>query len=324
MRMKAEDKGGGYKRILVTGGSGVIGTAIRSIDSEYEGREFRYIASRDCNLTRLDETLALVNEYKPDAILHTAALAGGVQLSRAYPATLLRDNLLMNVNILEAARLGGVGKTVMSLSNGMYPENAPLPLCEESIHDGVPHESNYSYSFAKRLVEPSIKAYHHEYGLNVIGLVPNGIYGENANFKYDEAGMVSSLIRRFYENRLSDAPIVIWGDGSPLREYTYSKDLARAYMWCLDNYDQQQILNVGSTEEHSVKEIAMIIAGQLGISEDRLFFDTSKPAGIPRRSTDNSKFVGISGFRYTSIRDGLKHTITWLSQNYGIPGNVRL
>ncbi len=313
-----------FTRILVTGGSGLLGTGLKAITGEFPGREFVFLSSKDCDLTRLEAVVDCVATHRPDAILHFAALSGGIEYSTRYPATLLRDNVLMNLNVLEAARLLNVGKTALTLSTGMYPSQAPNPIKEDYIHDGQPHESNYSYSFAKRLIDPSIRAYRAEYGLRAIGLAVNGIFGPNMNFKPGESIMVAALLRRFYESRENDTPIVIWGDGSPLREYTFSQDLARAFMWGLDHYDGTQFLNVGSTEEHTVKEIACMIADDLGIDPRRLVFDTTRPAGIYRKATDNSRFVGLSHFHYTPFRTGLEQTIRWFHENYSIPGKVRL
>ena len=300
-----------FKKILVTGATGLLGHAVMALAPEYPDTEFVGIGSRDCDLNRIDGTVAFVRSVSPDAIVHTAALAGGIQYSMQHPATLLRDNVLQNLAVLEAARLNGVRKTILTLSTGMYAADAPVPIKEEYIHDGPPHESNYSYAFAKRLIEPSIRAYRTEYQLPVIGLVSNGIFGEFANYRPAEAVMVASLIRRFVEQKASGEPIVIWGDGSPLREYTYSRDMARAFMWCLEHYDEAQILHVGSTEEHSVKDTALMIADIVGIDRSRLQFDTTRPAGILRKGTDNSKFVSRSGFKYTPFRDGLVKTIQW-------------
>ncbi len=314
-----------YRKILVTGGSAVAGSALKSITSEYPGSEFFFISSKDCDLTNRDKTIAYVSGLQPDAIIHLAAISGGIGLSMKYPATLLRDNVLMNFNILEAARLCNVKKIVMTLTTGMYPANAPLPLKEDYIHNGYPHESNYGSSFAKRLVDPAIKAYRAEYGLNVIGLVPNGIFGENDNFNYDDAPMVPTLIRRFYENRDGNSKIVIWGDGTPLREYTYAKDVARAFMWCLFHYNDAQVLNIGTTEELSVKEIAYLIAGFLNIDTSRIEFDTTKPKGIFKKSVDNSRFISISKFQYTPFKISLENTIRWFCDTYQkSPGNIRM
>jgi GDP-L-fucose synthase len=324
MSTKRQEQNLKYQKILVTGGSGLLGTGLRDIAMHYPDRTFIFLGSRDCNLTKYEEVQRCVKTHSPDAIMHLAALSGGVQYSTKYPATLLRDNLLMNSNVLEATRTNHVKKTVMTLSTGMYPADAPNPIKEEYIHDGHPHESNYSYSFAKRLIDPSIKAYRAEYGMNVIGLISNGIFGENANFRPEESIMLAALIRRFYENKDKDTKIEIWGDGSPLREYTYSQDMARAFMWCLDHYDDSQILNIGSTEEHSVKETAYMIADILGVDRNRIEFDISRPNGIYKKSTDNSRFLSLSEFQYTPFRVGLEKTIEWFSRNYHQDGAVRL
>jgi GDP-L-fucose synthase len=218
--------------------------------------------------------------------------------------------------MLEVTRQLKVQKLVLTLSSGMYPADAPIPIKEDYIHSGPAHESNYSYAYAKRLVEPAIRAYRTEFGLNVIGLVPNGIFGENDNFDPDSATFIAALTRRFYENRDNDREIVVWGDGSPLREVTYSKDMARAFLWCLFHYDSPEILNVGTTEEHSIKEIAFMIADLIGIDKNRIVFDVSKPTGVFRRSTDNSRFVQLSHFRHSPIREGIENTLSWLGSNY--------
>jgi len=305
-----------YKKILVTGGTALVGNAIKSVQHDYLDREFVFTGSKDCDLTNKDETLKYVQNCRPDAIIHLAAISGGISLSTKHPATMLRDNVLMSLYILEAARIFDVKKVVMTLTSGMYPIDAPNPIKEEYIHEGCPHESNYGSSFAKRLIEPAIRAYRTEYGMNVIGLVPNGMFGENDNFNYDDAPLVPVLVRRFYENRQGDSKIVVRGDGTPLREYTYSEDVAKAFMWCLDNYSDAQILNMGSTEEHSIKEIAFIIADAMSIDRGRIVFSESRSGGIHRKSTDNSKFVRLSNFEYTPFKVGVEKTVRWFCTTY--------
>ena len=230
----------------------------------------------------------------------------------------------MDLNVLEAARHNNVKKTIMTLSTGMYPGNAPIPLKEESIHEGYPHDSSYAYAFGKRLIDPSIRAYRFQYGMSVIGLVTNGIFGENADFRHRSSIMLAALIRRFHENKDTDTKIKVWGDGTPVREYTYAKDIARAFMWCLDNYDSEQILHIGSTEEHSVKDVADMIAEIMGIDPDRKQFDTTKPVAISKKSSDNSKFLAISNFKYTPFEEGLKNSIEYFSANYDDPAKIKL
>ena len=314
-----------YKKILVTGSSGVLGSALKETAKNHSGRNFTFLEAQDCDLTDTNKTLNIVKSIKPDAILHLAAVSGGIGLGMKHQASLFRDNMLMTLNVLEAVRKCKIKKTVMSLSSGMYPPNAPLPLNEDTIHEGYPHLSFYGYFFAKRMVDPAIRAYREEYGINAIGLIPNGIFGENDNYNFDDAPMLPSLIRRFYENRENSSEIVVWGDGTPLREYTYSKDIANAYMWALDNYDDAQCLNIGAIEENSIGEIALMIAEILGIDRKRIIFDTTKPKGVFRKSTDNSRFLALSGFKYTLFREALEKTIEWFNHAYeNHPETIRL
>jgi GDP-L-fucose synthase len=304
-----------FRKIAVTGSSAVAGTAVRAIHKEYHS-EFHFLSSKDCDLRNPEQTLAFFEMLKPDGIIHLAAVSGGIGLSLKHQGSMLRDNVFMNLSVMEAARKIGVRKLVMALTTGMYPPNAPLPLTEDSIHEGAPHGSNYGSSFAKRLVEPAIRGYREEYGLPVVGLIPNGIFGENDNFNFEDAPMLPALIRRFYENRNTTDEIVIWGDGTPLREYTYSRDVARAFLWALHNYDDAQILNSGTTEELSIRDIALLIAKHMGVDPARIRFDTSKPNGVFRKGSDNSRFVKLAGFEYTPFAEGLRRTIEWFIDAY--------
>lgn len=309
------------ERILVTGSGGVLGQAFKAIAPDYPEYEWVFWTSRDCDLTSrlsVDEKFIIWMDEKPDYIIHCAAISGGVGVSKNHPATLLGDNVLMSINILEAARFANVKKVVMSLSSGMYP----LPYLdiypdwdgrvdESMIHLGPPHESNYAYAHAKRLIEPLIRSYREEYGLNAIGLVPNGIFGEHDNFNLEDCNMTAALIRKFYEASTTGGAVEIWGDGTPLRELTYAKDLARAYMWCLRYYDEPDILNVGNTEERSVNEIALMLGYVFGMDIERIKWNPSKPSGPYRKPTDNSKFIKLSGFTYTPFEEALKATVDW-------------
>lgn len=306
-----------YKQILVTGSSGVLGAAVKAVGPEFPQSRFVFFTSRDCDLRDPDATLRAFREIRPDAVLHLAAVSGGVTLTREKPASVLRDNVQMTLSVLEAARLTPVRKTVMTLSSGMYPPDAPLPLKEESVHAGPAHESNYTYAYAKRLIDPAIHAYRAEFGMNVVGLVPNGIFGEHDKFFSPSATFLASLIRRFCEHRDDAEPIVVWGDGTPLREMTYGKDMARAYLWCLFNYDDPRILNVGTPEERSIGEMALMIADLRGISRSRVTFDPAKPGGVFRKSTDQSRFLALSGFEFTPLREGIRQTLDWFAAHYG-------
>ena len=301
-----------YQRIFVTGSGGVLGYGMRSIRQEYPGSEFIFGTKEDCNLLDLPMALERIRFARPDALVHLAAVSGGVVLSKKHPASLLRDSVLMTVHVLEIARTLQIPKVVMTLSGGMYPPSAPLPIKEESIHDGPAHESNDSYAYAKRLIEPAIRAYRSEFGVNAIGLVPNGIFGPGDKFTSEAATFIAALIQRFFENRDNDSPIVVWGDGSPLRQVTFSDDMARSFLWALFHYDGPEILNVGTPEEHSIREIAWMLADELSIDRQRIVFDPAKPGGVFRKGLDVSKFLRLSQFHYAPLRTGLRRTFQWL------------
>lgn len=305
-----------YRKVLVTGASGVLGNGVRAVASEYPEYKFVFLTSSDCDLRDQMATQALFQEHEPYGVLHLAAVSGGIGLSMRHPASLLRDNTLITLSIMEAARICEVQKLVMTLTTGMYPENAPLPLNEDNMHDGWPHPSNYGSSFAKRLIDPAIRAYREEYNLAVVGLIPSGIFGPHDNFNFEDAPMLPALIRRFYENRDGKTPLIVWGDGTPLREYTFSQDLARIFIWALKNYDAPQCLNVGTVEEHSIREIALMVADCLHIDPTRIVFDTTKPQGIYRKNVDNSRFLALEGFQYTPFIEGLRRTVEWFAAAY--------
>jgi len=291
--------------------SGILGATLRHTQAEYPGVEWTFSSRADCDLRDAGACVAYVSRLRPDAILQLAAVSGGIGLSMRQPATMLRDNVLVNLNVLEAARRVGVGKLVLALSSGMYPADAPQPIVEATIHDGPAHETNYGYAYAKRLLEPAVRAYREEFGLSVIGLAPNALYGPFDRFDQESGTVVRALIRRFHEARPRSGPVMVWGDGTPRRELTYAEDAARAFMWGLDHYDGAGILNVGSTEEHSIRDIALAIADELGVDRARVAFDPSRPRGIDRRRTDNTAFVERSHFRYTPFREGIRRTVAW-------------
>ncbi len=313
-----------YKRIVVTGGSAVAGTGLKNIVSEYSDRELFFPTSKECNLLSFEDTKAYLENIKPDAIIHFAAISGGIQLTIEHPASVMRDNVLINYNIIEAARVLKVPKLLMTLSGGMYPMEVEIPIKEESMHNGYPHESNYGYAFAKRLVDPMIKSYRKEYGMDVIGIVPDAILGGRSNFNPNSSTAIPALIRRFFENREGTEPLVVWGDGSPLRQVTAAEDIGRIAMWCIDNYSDAQVLNIGTFEEISIKDAAYTVAEVLKIDPSRITFDTTKPAGQYRKAMDNSKFTKLSNFKYVPIRETIKNTIEYFIANYPNPEKLRL
>ena len=192
----------------------------------------------------------------------------------------------------------------------MYSPDSSMPYKESDIHNGPAHQSSYGYFYAKRLFEPAIKSYRDQFDLDVIGCVPNGIFGENDNFS-EHAPMLPSIIKRAYEAKKNKTKLIVWGDGTPLREYTYSEDMANAFMWCFNNYSSSDIINVGSNEEKSIKEIVFYVADAIGLDRKEIEFDIEKPKGVFKKTMDNSKFVGLSKFSFLKLKDTIKKTVKW-------------
>ncbi len=313
-----------YRRLLITGATGVLGAGFRALAGEYPDREFRFVSRKDVDLRDAAATLALVRAAKPDAILHLAAISGGIELARRYPARILRDNVAMIFSVLDAAVEARIPKTVMTLSSGMYPAAAPQPNAEDQIHDGRPHDSAYSYAMAKRLIEPAVRAYRQEFGIDAIGLVPSGIFGEDDNYNPDDCTWIAGLVRRFAEWTPGAGDISIWGDGAPVREITDARDMARAYLWALDNYSDATPLNVGCGEGHAIRDVAMLLAEVAGVPADRVKFDPARARGIDKRVTDNSRLKAQSGIKFTPLRDSLARVFAWYKRTHEAdPGAIR-
>lgn len=215
---------------------------------------------------------------------------------------------------------------MLTLSAACYAPNTPVPMREESLHGGAPHETNYSYAFAKRLIDPLVKAYRKEYGMDLVGIISGAIIGPRCNFNPNMATAIPAMIRRFYEERNSNNPIslTLFGDGSQIRQFTSDEDMGRIAMWFIDHYSNEQVLNVATPEETSLRDALCIVAESMGIDKSRLVFDTTKPRGAHSQSLDNSKFVSLSGFKYAPVRDTIKRTVDYFVQNYPDSERLRL
>jgi len=307
------------KKILLTGSRGVLGSSfkkkkfLKKLNKKYS---FIFSDSTKCDLRNYNKTLKYIKNIKPDFIINLAAVSGGIGLSAKYQATLLRDNLLINLNILEVARKSKVKKVLMTLTTGAYPKNLKLPYREKNLHDGLPLENNYGSSFAKRMIDPAIKSYRDEFNLDVIGLAPSGIYGENDNFNLDDAPMLPATIHKAYLAKKKNHKLIIWGNGESYRELTYSDDYRDIFMWALENYSKSQILNVSSKEEYKIKVIVQKICKILKLNKKNVYFDKKKPNGIYKKTCDTSLLIKQKRFNFTELDAGLKKTIKWFVKNY--------
>lgn len=305
--------------LIVTGSSGVLGTSFKNKQflKKYNKYKFVFLNSKTLDLRNLGDTINFFKKKKPKFVVHLAAVSGGIGLSSEYQASLLRDNVYMALNILEASRKCNVNKIIMTLTTGMYPEFSKLPLKEKYIHLGEPTKNNYGSSFAKRLIEPAIRAYREQYKLDVIGLIPSGIFGENDNFSIEHAPMLPATINKIFNAKKNkEGSVEIWGTGKPLREYTYSQDYRDIYMWALENYSNSKCINISCGEEYSIKEIVKKVCLNIGYDFKKIHFNKNKPDGIFKKTTDVTYLNSLIKFKFTPFDIALKKTIHWYKNNY--------
>lgn len=297
--------------ILVTGSTGPLGFAFRDLP---ESHNFILSNSSICNLANRLETekylTDLVNQYDIEGIIHLAAKSGGVVLNKTSPADLITENLEMAMNILRAAQNVRVKRVVLALSTACYSSKISNPK-ESQILEFEIQSNDYAYAYAKRMFVPLMHAFNSQFAMQVTCAVINGVVGPNMNFKEGESTLVPALIKRFYSERKSSEAITVWGDGSPIREYTYSKDLSRILIWTMQNQESSTVLNIGNTEKISVRDVAETICEEFGININRLVFDESKPNGRMVQSTDNSVFLEKYPYRYLSPREAIKIACRW-------------
>ena len=237
-----------------------------------------FVSSRDFDLRQLSQVETMMAMHSPDQIIHLAARVGGIKANMEQLGQFYIDNILINTNVLEAARKRGVNKIVSLLSTCIYPDKVVYPLTEEKIHLGPPHQSNYAYAHAKRMLDVQSRAYREQYGCNFITAVPNNLFGENDNYDLNDSHVMPALMHKMYNAKQKEESVVLWGDGTPLREFTYSHDVANILLFLLEHYDSPDPINIGNTGEHTISSIAQKIAIAMEY-DNSIIWDTDKPAG---------------------------------------------
>jgi GDP-L-fucose synthase len=301
-------------RALVTGGAGFLGSFLVERLRE-RGDEVVVPRRAEFDLTRSDDAAMLFESAHPEIVFHLAAEVGGIGANRANPGRYWFANLAMGLNVLELSRQHGVSKLLVAGTVCAYPKFTPTPFSEDELWNGYPEETNAPYGVAKKSILVGGQAYREQYGLDTVYLLPANLYGPRDNFDLQTSHVVPALIRKMLAG---EDEVVLWGDGSPTREFLYVEDAADAFVLASENYSGSEPVNIGTGDEISIGELAATIAELAGF-EGEIVWDRSMPNGQPRRRLDTRRAEELLGFKAgTSLRDGLSRTIAWYRENAAV------
>jgi GDP-L-fucose synthase len=308
------------KRVLVTGGTGFLGSVVVAKLRERGASEVFVPRSREFDLTRFEDARRCLDAARPDVVVHAAAKVGGIGANRLHPGSFFRDNALMGIHLIEACRLRAgkhpLERFVCLGSICSYPKLAPVPFREEDLWNGYPEETNAPYGIAKKALLVMLEGYRAEYGFAGTFLMPVNLYGPGDNFDLESSHVIPAMIRNFVEAREAGRDVVtLWGDGSPTREFLYVDDAADGILQAAERYAGTGPVNLGSGEEISIRDLAETVRKAAGFG-GRIAWDTAKPNGQPRRRLEVSKGRELFGWSAsTPLPDGLRKTIEWFDAN---------
>lgn len=299
-------------RVVVTGGSGFLG---RRVVAALEGRGCASVfspRSADYDLREKSQVIRLFEDHRPDVVVHLAAVVGGIGANRKHPGRFFYENLVMGVETLEQARRFGVKKFVGIGTICAYPKFTPVPFREDDLWNGYPEETNAPYGLAKKMLLVQSQAYRQEYGMDAIHLLPVNLYGPGDNFDPESSHVIPAMVRKMEEARSAGASeVVLWGDGTPTREFLYVDDAAEGIVLATERYDGADPVNLGSGGEIAIRDLAPIIAQATGFT-GRIVWDATKPNGQPRRGLDTTRAERAFGFKArTPFAEGLARTVAW-------------
>lgn len=301
--------------MVVTGGAGFLGSFVVEKLKRYRLSELFIPRSSDYDLREVEVVRRLLEEVRPDLVIHLAGQVGGIGANRANPAKFFYDNLMIGVHLLHESWKAGVEKFVAIGTICSYPKHTPVPFKEDDLWDGYPEETNAPYGLAKKMLLVQSQVYRLQYGFNSIFLIPVNLYGPRDNFDLETAHVIPSLIRKLVEAKQSgEEQVTAWGTGEPTREFLFVEDAAEGILLASERYNGGQPVNLGSGIEVSIRDLYQKIANQTGF-KGKVVWDTSKPDGQPRRCLDTMKAAKFFEFRAkTSFDQGLSQTIEWYQQ----------
>jgi GDP-L-fucose synthase len=300
--------------ILVAGATGLVGSAIVR-EFERVGKSVKGISSKDVDLLDRKATFAYLADLKPVIVIDAAARVGGIGANNSHPVDFLTQNIQIQSNLMDAAHAANVKNFVFLGSSCIYPRNCAQPIKEEYILTGELEQTNSAYAIAKIAGLELIKSYRKQFGHNWISVMPTNLYGPNDNFDLENSHVFPALVRKFVEGKRNNSEsVTLWGSGSPKREFLHVDDLAKAILLCLEKYDSDQHINIGTGEDLEIKELANKISKEAGFTGE-IIWDSSKPDGTPRKVLDISKITNLSWKPSISLDSGIAQTVQWYQEN---------
>lgn len=303
-------------RILIAGAHGLVGSAIvRNLKSKGYTNIIEGIRN-DVDFTNQEDTYKYFSLMEPEYVFLAAAKVGGIMANKTYPAEFIYDNLMIQSNIIDSAYNFGVKKLVFLGSSCIYPKHPNIPITEDQLMTGPLEPTNDAYAIAKIAGIKMCQSYRQQYGFNAISLQPTNLYGVNDNFNPESSHVIPGIMRRMHEAKLNgDSQFVCWGDGSPLREFLYIDDMAEACYICMNEYNDSEIINIGTGSDITIKELTEIIAKVIDYRGE-IVWDISKPNGTPRKVMNVDKLKSLGWSPKVGIRQGIYQTYEWFKENY--------
>ena len=311
------------KRILVTGGSGLVGYAIRKISTTEESREdeeWIFVSSDDADLTDNTATMALFERIKPTHVIHLAAIVGGMFYNMKHRLDLFRKTFQINDNVLLASHHTGVTKVITCLSTCILPAKTTYPVDESMVHNGPPHDSHIGQGYARRMTDVLNHAYNQQHGCLFTSVISSNVFGPNDYYSIEDGHVLPGLMHKVWIAQKTGQPLVVWGTGKPRRQFIYSLDLARLFIWAMRHYEEIDpiILTVDEEDEVSIKEAAEMVVEAMNFTGG-VIYDTSKADGQLKNTASNAKLRKLRPeFKFTPFRQAIKDTCNWFISNYDI------
>jgi GDP-L-fucose synthase len=304
--------------ILVTGGTGMVGSAIKSISENYSKYQFIYISSKNYDLTNFESTNKMFEDYHPEYVIHLAACVGGLYKNMNQKVDMFEKNLQINYNVVKCSYLYKVKKMIACLSTCIFPDKIIYPIDETMLHNGPPHASNDAYAYAKRMLELQCRLYRENYGCNFVCVIPTNIYGKYDNYSLEDGHVLPALIHKCFLAKKNNVDFIIRGTGKPLRQFIYSEDLAKLMLRILfmENMIDNIILSVPEKDEVSIETVAFSIAKCFNY-EQYVIFDNNYSDGQFKKTASNEKMSHLfPEFKFTEFDNGIQETINWFVKNF--------